>query len=334
MARARVLVAFLGLASVAAASAASDRTVVMTALAKEAPGGTLWLRPPAVPGAEDLRPRVMPPGVPLDPKHPFAMPNPAARGKDGRPVDLPQNWDWREQLTLSPIRFQHAPHWCGSCWAHAVTSSLTDRFRIAYAGNTSEAAVTVPYVSLARQVLLNCGEAGSCLGGSWEKAHEFINENGITDETCLTYEASDNTFRAYDRSCEDMMCKHCNHSGWCWPADNPTKYYVDAYGYVNGVDAMAREIFERGPIACSMMDTPAFHTYTGGIIRDPTVYNTTTHVVSLLGFGVDADSGTPYWIGRNSFGSWWGEGGFFLIERGTNTMNIERHCGWAVPRPL
>jgi hypothetical protein len=41
---------------------------------------------------------------------------------------------------------------------------------------------------------------------------------------------------------------------------------------------------------------------------DDTVYPETTHVVSLLGWGSNKEDG-PYWIGRHSGGTYWGEEG-------------------------
>lgn len=122
--------------------------------------------------------------------------------------------------------------------------------------------------------------------------------------------------------------------GTCYPVPNATRYYVDAYGYVNGSAAMMQEIYERGPIPCSMYaHTDAFETYTGGVLVDKTPFapGNTTHVLSLVGWGEDTD-GTPYWIGRNSFGTIWGEAGWFRLIRGVNSLNIESHCGWAVPK--
>ena len=41
-----------------------------------------------------------------------------------------------------------------------------------------------------------------------------------------------------------------------------------------------------------------------------------------------------YWIGRNSWGTYWGENGFFRIVRGDARMNlgIENDCTWATPK--
>jgi cathepsin X len=106
-------------------------------------------------------------------------------------------------------------------------------------------------------------------------------------------------------------------------------YGIEEYGPVSGEENMMNEIVKRGPISCGVSVTADFENYKQGIITDPT-NATIDHEISIVGYGVDND--VPYWYGRNSWGQFWGEEGFFKIYRGNNTLKIESSCSWAVPR--
>ena len=71
--------------------------------------------------------------------------------------------------------------------------------------------------------------------------------------------------------------------------------------------------------------------YTDSVIVDSQKYDGITHDIELVGWGVSEGSQIPYWIGKNSYGTRWGLEGFFRIQRGANTLNIEEVCHWAVP---
>lgn len=81
---------------------------------------------------------------------------------------------------------------------------------------------------------------------------------------------------------------------------------------------MMNQIYQNGPISCGINAEPLLN-YTGGIINS-TAEKEINHEVSIVGWG---SKPYPHWIVRNSWGSFWGEGGFFRIIRGTNNLGIE-----------
>lgn len=83
---------------------------------------------------------------------------------------------------------------------------------------------------------------------------------------------------------------------------------------------MMNEIYQRGPVSCGISATDELVNYTGGIFIDTTGAQDFNHEVSVLGWG--EENGTKYWIARNSWGSYWGEGGFFRIVRGVMNLAI------------
>lgn len=256
--------------------------------------------------------------------------------------ELPKHWDWRDfngtgiGLTTAVLN-QMAPKACGSCWAFATVSALSDRIRIATYRKYKKLSTEVV---ISPQVLLDCGmrSFGSCNGGDPRYAHKWIHENGIVDWTCNPYIASHPSWFTSSGSCAATQCRQCELSGECKVVQSPKKYYISEYGTLNATDSDAfqleamNEIYHRGPIVVSMYSlTPEYRNYKGGyVLRDATKYDRTTHVVSLVGWGV-TDDGLKYWIVRNSDGTGYGDDGFFRVERGTNTYNIESHGAWAVP---
>jgi len=237
-------------------------------------------------------------------------------------ASLPKSWDWRNisgQNLVTENLNQHIPVYCGSCWAHGSMSSIADRIKIQRKG-------AWPDINLAIQYILNCGSdsAGSCDGGSAEGAFAFA-QNGIPEATCLQYEANDNSCSAIN------TCRNCvgpPGSGTCFAQKNFTKYYVDQYSDIQGVENIMAEIYARGPVAAGI-DATALETYTGGVLTVTQPANI-DHIVSIVGWG--EENGVKYWIGRNSWGSYWGEGGWFRLIRGVDALGIEDMVSWGTPK--
>jgi cathepsin X len=83
---------------------------------------------------------------------------------------------------------------------------------------------------------------------------------------------------------------------------------------------MMNEIYQRGPIVCEIAVTDQLLNYTGGIFVDRTGRKALDHDVSITGWG--EENGTKYWIARNSWGSYWGEGGNFRLIRGIDNLGV------------
>ncbi|RYE32130.1 MAG: hypothetical protein EOP48_31165 [Sphingobacteriales bacterium] len=117
----------------------------------------------------------------------------------------------------------------------------------------------------------------------------------------------------------------------CFSVPEYKNWTVTQYGTVVGIDNIKKAISGQGPVSCGIELTPEFEAYTGGVFQQETSSGVRNHYVSLVGWGVDG-SGLQYWIGRNSFGTAWGEFGFFKILIGRNNLGIENYCTYGIPK--
>jgi hypothetical protein len=68
--------------------------------------------------------------------------------------------------------------------------------------------------------------------------------------------------------------------------------------------------------------------YKGGIISSSSCGTNVDHAVNLVGYG--SENGKDFWIIRNSWGTSWGEKGYFKILR-TNEKGVAGICGILSP---
>ena len=85
---------------------------------------------------------------------------------------------------------------------------------------------------------------------------------------------------------------------------------------------------------------PDFMSYRGGIYHHTGLtdhfnnpFELTNHAVLLVGYGRCHVTGQKYWIVKNSWGTNWGEDGYFRIRRGCDECAIESIAVAASPIP-
>ncbi|KAF5400470.1 Cysteine proteinase [Paragonimus heterotremus] len=89
---------------------------------------------------------------------------------------------------------------------------------------------------------------------------------------------------------------------------------------------------EHGPMSTSL-NANYLQYYRSGISHpskdecDPEELN---HAVLTVGYGTK--NGIPYWIIKNSWGTSWGENGYFRLYRGDGTCGIEQDVSSAIIR--
>lgn len=254
---------------------------------------------------------------------------------------------------LTPQRNQHIPKYCGSCWAFSATSVLADRWNVLQ--HKTNPAEPVHSIALSVQHVLSCGNervsCGTCHGGDDAMVYEYSSLYGVPHDDCSSYIAQDMkcsaNFIGYNASAHMESrpdCYSCDEKARCWAISTYNRLWSSPpYQIRANEQSIMQDIYEHGPIGCGIMATDLMeHGYGINCLDPPTSPLTTSahpgtncmtgtfqeptndmdarinHVVSIVGWGTDAQ-GNKYWTIRNSWGSEWGEDGFMNIVRDSNT---------------
>ncbi|ETV95832.1 hypothetical protein H310_10876 [Aphanomyces invadans] len=271
--------------------------------------------------------------------HPARDPVPPPTAHQRHEIDtvFPKSFDWCEQGFCGPSWNQHIPQYCGSCYLHGALSAAQDRIKILH----KQKGFTGADVTLGRQSFLNCAPghnySAGCDGGEAIDVWRFMQDYGLPDETCLPYNATDYTkYNGTNGTCPpEGYCMNCMYTpelplnATCFPVTKMIRYRAKSFGTLRGEHAMLQELL-RGPITCGVACSDGFsYNYTAGIFHDTTDFMDIDHDVEIVGWG--EENGVKFWRVRNSWGSYWGENGFFRIVRGINNLGIEADCTFVDP---
>jgi cathepsin B len=212
--------------------------------------------------------------------------------------DLPDSFDSRQQWPdcIHEIRDQQR---CGSCWAFAASEVVSDRFCI-----TSNRSVNT---ILSPQDLVSCDTNDyGCNGGYVDKSWDYIRDVGIVTDECLPYVSGDGDSRT---------CPFQKSSGTC-KKGTFKKYRVTSHQQHLTIADAKTSLLNEGPLEAAFQVYSDFMSYSGGIYKRTSFYYLGGHAVKVVGWGKDETDGTEYWIVANSWGTGWGESGFFRIAFG------------------
>jgi hypothetical protein len=200
-------------------------------------------------------------------------------------TSLPPSVDWRDQEGnwTTPIRDQEN---CGSCVAFGTLGAVESRLKI-YHGDPNE------NPDLSEQHLFFCG-GGDCETGWFPPtAMDIMRDTGAVDEPCDPYDP------------DDQSCSPC--SDWQSRVTRTHCWY-----YASGRDNVRQAIAHHGPVEAVMKVYQDFYYYSGGIYLHTWGDREGGHAVTLVGY----DDDDSYWVAKNSWGTGWGEEGWFRAAYG------------------
>ena len=230
---------------------------------------------------------------------------------------LPSSIDWRSNNGgnwISPVKEQQE---CGACYAFAPLAALETLIKFDQNDPLFDS-------DLSEQYLVSCGpwgnrtghDYGGCLGNYSDYIADFLMDVGVPDEDCFPYDETQLTGiePLCDGACSDWMSRVSTITDWFYIAPQATFYLPHP-------DAI-KAVLVNKPVPCGMQIYEDFKNYVGGVYEPLTGQeNLGGHLVCIVGY----DDSQSCWIVKNSWGTHWGENGFFRIsynETAINTLTL------------
>jgi len=219
-----------------------------------------------------------------------------------------QDFDWRKKdgkNWLTPVVTQGD---CGSCYTISTVHMLTARNRIT-SKSTDEPSFSVSFP-------LYCSEYNQgCDGGYGFLQSKWTEDVGLVPEACAPFSEGGG-------SCQ--VTPGCNLGNKRYRGHG--HHYVGGYYGASDADSIRKELVEQGPLVMSFEPKEDFMYYKAGVYRSGSQkihqeWEQVDHAVLLIGYGMEKDH--AYWTMQNSWGTDWGEDGYFRMERGIDESGCE-----------
>ncbi|XP_017836396.1 crustapain-like [Drosophila busckii] len=206
--------------------------------------------------------------------------------------NLPDWLDWRAHGVVTPVKNQGS---CGSCWSYGAVASMEGQWALR----------TGQLKQLSEQNLVDCADESwgnsGCSGGWAHNAMSWVISNGgINDQHFYPYEG-------VKRHCRFNHQYRAAHMGSLWTIE------------AGNEESLRWAVANEGPVSVGVYVSENFNRYGGGVFNDWSCGSWPNHIVTVVGYGWDA-SGGDYWLVKNSWDTWWGEGGYIRMSRNRNNQ--------------
>jgi C1A family cysteine protease len=203
-------------------------------------------------------------------------------------ISAPSAIDWRNNGGDYTTSIKNQAN-CGSCVSFATLATIESRMNIACKNPNLDPDYSEAF-------LFYCG-CGNCCGTGWNfpPALNFCQNTGVAKDSDFPYTPA-------NQSCKSGVTPQFKISSW------------------SSVMSMADRknvIATKGPVVAGMAVYQDFYAYRSGVYRHTTGNLSGYHAVSVVGY----DDSLQCWIAKNSWGTGWGDNGWFKIAYGDSGID-------------
>ena len=209
---------------------------------------------------------------------------------------------------ITPIRNQGD---CGSCWAFSSIASVESKYEL----NNNDSRLNP---DLSEQHEVSCDDScylgecqDGCAGGWMDVSMKFFMDFGLVDEYCFPYNES-------EPPCSNRCSDYTNR---IWTITDYTTTYEGAQTVLELSNEETEQwLIDYGPLSAGVgIDSECGGNFDGDIYRC-TNDACLNHGVLLVGYNDTGNDSTSYWIIKNSWGTGFGDGGYYKL--GFNECNF------------
>ncbi|MCX6152249.1 MAG: hypothetical protein NTX22_17115, partial [Ignavibacteriales bacterium] len=189
---------------------------------------------------------------------------------------------------------------CKNCWAHAATGMVEGQLQIIYGSKIGSNGIDLDEMDIVN----NSGHTGGC-------------NNGDFPTTALSYIQSSKVI--------SEIGSYPNLQGVRWDINS-----FSILGVMGGIDGIKNALIN-GPVTASFYVYQSFYDFFDLYENRTSIYHQENplgdpyiggHAVVIVSYNEDQQ----YWLCKNSWGSWWADGGYFRIGYGQCGIETWQNC--------